>query len=131
MVFPVRRDGTAGQFVVVALQSSQRQPGLGCPQFGRVVVAGGDQEVAVCLLELDVGHEVGVGGDGVLDVPLPEVPDLAAVVLTGGDDVITIRRPVSPCDALEMSLHDALARPQVQHSPEAVQPAPSCWKLRQ
>ena len=97
----------------------------------RVVVAGGDEEVAVCLLELDVGHEVVVGGDGVLDVPLPEVPDLAGVVLTGGDDVITIRRPVSPCDALEMSLHDALARPQVQHSPEAVQPAPSCWKLRQ
>ena len=30
---------------------------------------------------LDVGDEVGVGGDGVLDVPLTQVPDLAAVVL--------------------------------------------------
>ena len=51
---------------------------------------------------LDVGDEVGVGGDGVLDVPLTQVPDLAAVVLTGGDDVVTIRGPVSSRHPLEI-----------------------------
>ena len=70
---PVRRHVAAGQLVVVALQRGQRQPGLGRPEPRRVVVRGGDQELARGLLEPHVGHEVGVGGDGVLDVALPEI----------------------------------------------------------
>ena len=46
---------------------------LGCS-----VVAAGDQVVAGVLLKLDPGDEFGVGGDGVLDVALPQVPDLTA-----------------------------------------------------
>merc|ERR1719278_1602848 len=45
--------------------------------------------------------------------------------LTGGDDVVTIRGPVSSRHPLEMSLqeHDALPRPQVPNPAEAVQPS--------
>ena len=53
-----------------------------------------------------------MGGDGVLDVALPEVPHLAAVVLAAGDDVGAVRRPVRPRHPLEVALqeHDALPR---------------------
>jgi len=96
----VRGDVAAGDLVVVAPQGGQRQPRLARPHLGRSVVAAGDQIVAGALLKLDPGDQLGVGGDGVLDVPLPQVPDLTAVILGAGNYVMAIRGPVHPCDAL-------------------------------
>ena len=76
---------------------------LGCS-----VVAAGDQIVAGALLKLDPGDQLGVGGDGVLDVPLPEVPHLAAVVLTAGHYTVTIWRPISSCNPLQVSLKNVI-----------------------
>ena len=61
-------------------QGGKRKPGLGRPYLGGGVVAAGDHELAAPV-ELHIGDEVGVRGDRVLDVTLPQVPDLHAVVL--------------------------------------------------
>ena len=63
----------------------------------------------------------------VLDVSFPEVPDFDGIVGASGDDMVTVRAPVDPHDALEVTLqeHDALTSPKVPNSPKRVHPTGS------
>ena len=70
----------------------------------------------------DIWNDVGVSRNGVLDVSLSNVPDLARVVERTGEDVVTVWRPVYADDSLEVAFeeHDALAGAEVPDAAEGV-----------
>lgn len=135
------------QIISISPQGSKRKPGLCSPYFGSRVIAAGDHELPAPI-KLDVGDQVGVRWDRVLDVALSQVPDLHTVVLTWGDYMVAIWAPINTwtrpwkilflrtlekqeftCDSFQMPFkkHDALPSPQVPHSPKWVQTFQKNW----
>merc|ERR1712192_16012 len=113
----ISRDVTPGYLVIVPAQSGKRKPGLSSPYFCSAVIAAGHHELPAPV-KLDVGDQVGVSWDRVLNVTLSQVPDLYTVVLAGGDNVVPIWAPINTCDSFKMAFkeHGALPCSQVPHS---------------